>query len=155
MWRNLVSAPQCNINPASPPPSSRAPRLPSIPVAAGDLASLTAAVNALRQWVIQYLNQSPGAGGSNTTYITNPQTPGNPNNTNNSNNSNNSNNPNNPGGHGGGGNFIEVPASRITTTTRIYDPNDPTQETYIDVNQISGLEFNDPLGNTIIWRQNP
>src|ERR1039457_3616643 len=106
-----MGAPVCNINPASPPPSSKAPALPSIPPAS-DLASVIAAVNALRQLVIQYFNQSPPGGGSNITYITNPQTPGNPNNP-------------GPGGPGGGGNFAEVPSGRVTTTTRIYDPNDP------------------------------
>src|ERR1039458_7691342 len=110
-----MGAPVCNINPANPPPSSKAPALPSIPPAS-DLASVIAAVNALRQLVIQYFGQVPSGGGGNT-YITNPQTPG---------------NPNNPGG---GGNFAEVPSGRVTTTTRIYDPNDPTQQTYIDVSQ--------------------
>ena len=139
-----MGAPVCNINPASPPPSSRAPALPSIPLAT-DLTSAIAAVNALRQLVIQYFNQT--GGGSQTAgprgAVGVPGTAG---------------TPGVPGGSKGDatvGNFEEVPTGRITTTTRIYDLNDPTQQTYIDVEQITGLQFANKTGQTIVWNQNP
>ena len=130
-----MAAPVCNINPKNPPPQSKAPALPSIPIAT-DLPSLIAAVNALRQWVIQFTNQ--GQGGS-----------GGPNNQNRGGGT-------SPGGGGSGGNlsnFTEVPNSRQTTTTRIYDPNDPTNQTYVDVKQITVLNFANKTGQTIVWSQ--
>ena len=135
-----MGAPVCNINPKNPPPQSLAPTLPSIPIAI-DLPSVIAAVNNIRQWIIQYTNQ--GQGGS-----------GGPNNQNKGGGT-------NPGGGGGGGggtpgqlsNFQEVPNSRQTTTTRIYDPNDPTQQTYVDVKQITALGFANKAGQTVTWKQ--
>jgi len=130
-----MGAPVCNINPKNPPPQSKAPALPSIPIAT-DLPSLIAAVNTLRQWVIQFTNQ--GQGGS-----------GGPNNQNRGGGT-------SPGGGGSGGNlsnFTEVPNSRQTTTTRIYDPNDPTNQTYVDVKQITVLNFANKTGQTIVWSQ--
>ena len=130
-----MGAPVCNISPKNPPPQSLAPTLPSIPIAT-DVPSLIAAVNALRQWIIQYTNQ--GQGGS-----------GGPNNQNQGGGT-------NPGGGGGGGNlsnFTEVPNSRQTTTTRIYDPNDPTNQTYVDVKQITALDFANKAGQTVKWKQ--
>ena len=106
---------------------------------ATDLASLIAAVNALRQLTIQYFNQVPG--NSNTGFNGTPGQPG------------------APGAVGGGGgfspvgSFAETPGSRTTVTTRIYDPNDPTNETYVDVNQITGLTFANKTGQTIKWSQ--
>jgi len=128
-----MGAPVCNINPRSQPPASRAPSLPSIPLAS-DLPSLIAAVNALRQLTIQYFNQVGPPGGGNTTFITNPT------------------NPNNQPGISPSS-FAEVTAARVTTITRIYDPNDPTQETYIDVKQITGLQFANKTGQVINWSQ--
>ena len=130
-----MAAPACNINPKNPPPQSLAPTLPSIPIAT-DVPSLIAAVNALRQWIIQYTNQGQGGGGG-------------PNNQNQGGGT-------NPGGGGGGGNlsnFTEVPNSRQTTTTRIYDPNDPTNQTYVDVKQITALDFANKAGQTVKWKQ--
>ena len=120
-----MGAPVCNINPKNPAPISLAPALPSIPVAT-DLASLIAAVNALRQLTIQYFNQVP----SNSDTVVN-----------------------NGGGFSPVGSFTETPGSRTTVTTRIYDPNDPTNETYVDVEQITGLTFANKTGQTIIWSQ--
>ena len=121
-----MGAPVCNINPKNPPPQSKAPALPSIPVAT-DLQSLIAAVNALRQLTIQYFNQI---------------TPSNPL------------NPVNPANPSPGvGDFTEDVPARTTVTTRIYDPNDPTNETYIDVQQITGLKFANKTGQTINWSQ--
>ena len=122
-----MGAPVCNINPKNPPPQSLAPTLPSIPIAI-DLPSVIAAVNNIRQWIIQYTNQGQGGGGG----------------------------PNNQNQGGGGGNlsnFTEVPNSRQTTTTRIYDPNDPTKQTYVDVKQITALDFANKAGQTVKWKQ--
>ena len=133
-----MGAPVCNINPKNPPPQSLAPALPSIPVAT-DLQSLIAAVNALRQLTIQYFNQVPG--NSNTGFNGTPGQPG---------------KPGTPGGGGGFsaiGNFAEDVPARTVVTTRIYDPNDPTNETYVDVEQITGLKFANRTGQTILWSQ--
>ena len=133
-----MGAPVCNINPKNPPPQSLAPTLPSIPIAT-DVPSLIAAVNALRQWIIQYTNQGQGgSGGPNNQNQGGGTTP--------------------PGGRGGGtpgnlSNFAEVPNSRQTTTTRIYDPNDPTNQTYVDVKQITALDFANKAGQTVKWKQ--
>ena len=133
-----MGAPVCNISPKNPPPQSTAPALPSIPVAT-DLQSLIAAVNALRQLTIQYFNQVPG--NSNTGFNGTPGQPG---------------KPGTPGGGGGFsaiGNFAEDVPARTVVTTRIYDPNDPTNETYVDVEQITGLKFANRTGQTILWSQ--
>ena len=136
-----MGAPVCNISPKNPAPISLAPALPSIPVAT-DLQSLIAAVNALRQLTIQYFNQVPG---NSNIGISIPGPPGAPG------------APGEVGGGGGGfspvGSFAESPGSRTTVTTRIYDPNDPTNETYVDVNQITGLTFANKTGQTIKWSQ--
>ena len=132
-----MGAPVCNINPKSPIPQSVAPALPAIPVAI-DLATAIAALNAIRQWIIQYTNAGQGgAGGQNNQGGgggTTPITPGSGNSANNS-------------------NFSENPSKRVTKTQRIYDPNDPSQQTYIDVDQIVGLQFSNKAGNTIKWSQ--
>ena len=131
-----MGAPVCNINPKNPPPQSVAPVLPSIPLA-NDLASALAALNAIRQWILQFTNPAPVAPAPNV----------------------------GPGGFvlpspltvnvsgGGVGNFSEIPTARVMETTRIYDSNDPTQQTYVDVNQIVGLEFANGTGQTIRWTQ--
>ena len=106
---------------------------------ATDLQSLIAAVNALRQLTIQYFNQVPG--NSNTGFNGTPGQPG---------------EPGTPGGGGGFsaiGNFAEDVPARTVVTTRIYDPNDPTNETYVDVEQITGLKFANQTGQTILWSQ--
>ena len=142
-----MGAPVCNISPKNPAPISLAPALPSIPVAT-DLASLIAAVNALRQLTIQYFNQVPG--NSNTGFNGTPGQPGKPGTPG---------GPGKPGTPGGGGgfsaigNFAEDVPARTVVTTRIYDPNDPTNETYVDVEQITGLKFANRTGQTILWSQ--
>ena len=132
-----MGAPVCNINPKSPVPASKAPALPSIPVAT-DLATALAAINALRQWIIQFtspLTTNPGpTTGPGGFQQPSPTTV------------------NVPGG-GAVGNFSENTTKRVITTTRIYDPNDPTKQTYIDVQQITGLQFVNKSGQTIVWAQ--
>ena len=131
-----MGAPVCNISPKNPPPQSLAPVLPSIPVA-NDLASALAALNAIRQWILQFTNLAPippapnvGPGGFVQPSPTTVNIIG-----------------------GRVGNFAEVPTARVVETTRIYDPNDPTKQTYVDVNQIVGLEFANGTGQTIRWTQ--
>ncbi len=118
-----MGAPVCNINPKNPPPQSVAPVLPSIPLA-NDLASALAALNAIRQWILQFTGGFVQPSPTTVNII-----------------------------GGRVGNFAEVPTARVVETTRIYDPNDPTQQTYVDVNQIVGLEFANGTGQTIRWRQ--
>ena len=111
----------CNINPASPPPSSRAPSLPSIPIA-NDLASVIASVNAIRQALLNLLNQVPS-----NNLIPIPTGPG---------------------------DFVELPNTRTSEVIRIYDQNDPTGETYIDVEQVTGLQLVNSAGQSWKWQQN-
>lgn len=129
-----MGAPVCNVNPANPPPQSVAPKLPSIPLASTDPLSLQNAVNAIRQWIIQYTNQTNSAG-NNSVNITNP---------------------------GNKVGTVTKPAitanfnvtSQRTTITRIYDPNDPTKQTYVDVEQVVGVEWQDLVsGQLITWSQ--
>jgi hypothetical protein len=127
-----MGAPVCKINPAPPVFPSKPLVLPAIPVAT-DLASLIAAVNALRQAFIAMNGQV------------------NPNNT-----------PGSPGGgftanwpankQGKANSFTEVRPQRVTTTNRIYDPNN--KQNYVDVQQITGLTFVDPTTQqTWTWSQ--
>ena len=51
----------------------------------------------------------------------------------------------------GYGNFTEVPGTRQTTQTVIYDPLD--NEVSVTVNQITSLTFADGFGNTLNWTQ--
>ena len=131
-----MGAPVCNISPKNPPPQSLAPALPSIPVAT-DLQSLIAAVNALRQLTIQYFNQITPSNPLNPVNPANPSQPDNP----------------SFPGFPGVGDFSEDVPARTVVTTRIYDPNDPTNETYVDVEQITGLKFANRTGQTILWSQ--
>lgn len=140
-----MGAPVCNINPKNPVPTSLTPNLPAIPLATNDLASIVAALNAIRQWIQQFSNSIPQ---SNVNFNFNPDNPGNINNY-------------YQNGGGGGpnpgaaGDFSEVTASRVTTDQQIYDPNDPTGQTYVTVSQITGLKFTNKLGQTVVWQQTP
>lgn len=50
------------------------------------------------------------------------------------------------------GNFREDLTQRVTTITRIFDPNDSS--IYVDVRQITAMEFvNAITGQTINWQQ--
>lgn len=116
-----MSAPVCNINPANPPPQSKAPQLPSIPLATTDPLSLQNTVNQIRQWIIQYSNQ-----------ISSTATPKPP----------------------PVANFVVT--GQNTVTTRIYANNDPSSGIYIDVDQIVGVNWENPVtGQTISWKQTP
>lgn len=118
-------APVCNVNQTRKPVKIVGPPLPPIPKAT-DLPSAIQAINAITQTINVIVNN-----------IT----------------------PSNPGGQTGGGgfteqnaNFTEVRAQRVTTTQRIFNPQDNTQ--YVDVQQITGLSFIDPdTKQTIVWKQ--
>jgi hypothetical protein len=130
--------------------------MPSVPRAT-DLASAIAAVNALQQMVTvlygNIINTSPSAFASGSSSFNPgggaaaPRATG-----------------GNAGGSVGGkappppttnkgpGSFQEVVPSRVTHTTRIYDPNN--HAVYVDVKQITGLTFQDKLtGASWSWSQ--
>lgn len=120
-----VQAPICYINPPPPTAEPVTPTIPAIPVAT-NLASAIQAVNILRQIIQTQGNQIPG------------------------------------GGTGGGGssthkkkndaNFVEIKAKRISTTTRVFNPQNRSQ--YVDVKQITSLTFIDPISKQeITWQQ--
>jgi len=172
-----MGAPVCNINPKSPPIKSVAPYIPSIPIAQPTLESLTVAVNAIRQILISLANQIPTSQNSAPKVVANPKRkkiPGPPSTlpalpqvtpppglalptivlppiTNVV--------PRqaSPSGSQGGGSpadFTEDLQKRASITFNIYDPNDPTGETYVTVSQITGLSFiNKITGQTLNWTQ--
>lgn len=160
------------------------PLTPIPSTAVNAIPSIIAAINALRLWVIQISDQLPplGAGGNlgNPRKITNPKlttrhkatplvlpipvpinltpadtgivlTPGGGGGA----------GAGSPGGAGANspsnpnyGNFIEIPSARVTKTTRIYDPNDPSKQTYVDVAQVTGITWLDSRsGQTVKWSQ--
>jgi hypothetical protein len=50
------------------------------------------------------------------------------------------------------GNFVEVRNLRTTEIVRVFNPQDSAQ--WVDVQQITGLTFRDPVtGRTLTWRQ--
>lgn len=164
-----MGAPVCNINPKSPPIKSVAPYIPSIPIAQPTLESLTVAVNAIRQILISLANQIPTSQNSAPKVVANPKRkkiPGPP--------------PTLPAlpqvtpppglalptialppvtnvvpsSPTINADFTEDLNKRVTTTFNVYDPNDPTGETYVTVSQITGLSFiNKITGQTLNWTQ--
>jgi len=165
----MANAPVCNINPASPPIKSVAPYIPSIPIAQPTLESLTVAVNAIRQALISLANQIPTSQNSAPKVVANPKRkkiPGPP--------------PTLPAlpqvtpppglalptialppvtnvvpsRPTVNADFTEDLNKRVTTTFNVYDPNDPTGETYVTVSQITGLSFiNMKTGQRLNWAQ--
>ena len=120
--------PVCNLNTNrnanTPQPS--VPITPQIALAT-DLPSALQAINQIAQTLQQMLGQGWGP---NNFYFGGGQGGG--------------------GGGGGGGqrpppkppnpgDFTEVPGSRVTTTVRIYNPDDHTQ--YVDVEQVQHVQF--------------
>jgi len=114
----MANAPVCRISPTPPPTTYKGPLTASIPVAT-DLASAIAAVNALRAAMLAGSGaNSQGNGGAG------------------------------PGPNPGGG-FSEKSQFQVTNQVikpvRIYDPNDPTKQTYVDVNQVVSLQMANPV----------
>lgn len=112
-----MGAPVCNVSPTPPPQQPGAVYVPNIPVAS-DLPSAIAAVNAMRQVMMASAGQN--SSGFN---------PG-------------------PGPNPGGG-FTSKSQFQVTnqviTPVRIYDPNDPSKQTYVDVNQVVSLTMSNPV----------
>ena len=124
-----MGAPICNVKPTPPPSTKLGPLVSQIPVAT-DLPSAIAAVNPMRAAMIA----SAGAGAQGNGGVG----PG-------------------PAPNPGGG-FTEKSQFQVTNQvmkpTRIYDPNDPTKQTYIDVNQIVSLTMSNPVTKeTWSWEQ--
>jgi hypothetical protein len=123
-------APICNVNPPPQQFQTNPVYVPSVPPAVPTLTSVTAAVNSIRT-TLNVLNPSGGGGGGNG---------GNGNNGRNRN--------------GGGGSTIPPqpsPASNFKVTkqiikqVKIYDPNDPSGQTYVIVDQITALSMQNPV----------
>lgn len=124
-----MGAPVCVIQPTEPIQVPKGQQLPPIPIAT-NLLSAIQAINAMRQLIIVMLGQiSPNGqptpgGGFSSNLPPDPKK----------------------------ANFKEVRAARQTTTMRIYDPTN--RNNYVDVQQITGLTFIDPLtSQTINWQQ--
>ena len=125
-----MGAPICSTTPTPATQTKLAPLVNSIPIAS-DLSTAIAAINALRQVVNGLLGANTQGNGG--------QGPG-P-------------NPNNTGGGFTSKSQFQV-ANQVTKTTRIYDPNDPSKQTYVDVDQIVGLTMMNPVTReTWQWTQ--
>lgn len=123
-----MGAPTCNVSPTPPPRAKTSPLVNNVPVAK-DLASAIQAVNALRQVVNGLIGQNTGGNGG--------VGPGPA--------------PLNPG-------FSSQSQFQVTnqtiTKTRIYDPNDPSKQTYVDVDQVVALTMQNPVTReTWQWAQ--
>jgi len=120
-----MGAPVCQISPVSPPLSAPNVLTPSIPIATSD--NLVTAVNAIRAVLLAQTNQNAS-----------PAPP--------------------PANVGGGGAPAAAPQSQfivarqVTQQVKVYDPNDPTHQTYVTVNQVTGLVMeNQVTGQSWNW----
>jgi hypothetical protein len=121
-----VQAPICYINPPAPTAEPLAPTIPAIPPAT-DLQSALAAIAALTQIVRALASQFPVTGGGRITDLT--VIPAKKKN-----------------------NFYEVVQKRTVKKVRVTNPNNPSQ--FVDVNQITGLTFENKLTKQQIdWSQ--
>lgn len=126
----MSNAPVCHINPPIPGAEPTQPPLPAIPIAT-DLQSALAAINTMRM-IIQTMNNQ---------------------------NQNNNNKPfsgfrTNDSGQKKNSNFQEVTSKRTTTTKKIYQNNDPSTGVFVEVKQITGLTFLNPVSKQeISWKQ--
>lgn len=143
---NSANMPVCTVSPASQLPTGNAVLLPSIPVAT-DLMSALNAINAMRQWMMNF--QFPQFQPQNFPYFngvtqpnkgtqTSPPPPSNP-----------KNSPQNPPNKTA--NYTENRAKRTTQKVKVTNPDDPSQ--YVMVEQITGLTFTNGQGNEITWSQ--
>ena len=121
-------APVCNVNPPPQQFQTNPVYIPSVPPVVPTLASVVAAINVIRTG-INVLNPGNGGGG---------------------------------GGNNGGRNrtpppelFPTVPPAPPTSNfkvtkqniqkVKIYDPNDPTGQTYVVVDQVTSLDLQNPI----------
>lgn len=129
------TAPVCLIDQPAPAGSPSVASIPAIPAASASINSLLAAVRALTQAVQIMQQQIPKTqlGGVNF------NDPGNGNSS-------------KPSAGAKQANFAELIARRTYTTTRVFNPDDHTQ--FVDVKQITGLTFYNPVSNQYInWVQ--
>jgi hypothetical protein len=122
-------APVCNVNPPPQQFQTNPVYIPSVPPVVPTLASVVAAINVIRTG-INVLNPGNGGGGG--------------------------------GGNNGGRNrtpppelFPTVPPAPPTSNfkvtkqniqkVKIYDPNDPTGQTYVVVDQVTSLDLQNPI----------
>ena len=117
-----MGAPVCSTTPPPAPQAKAGIVVNSVPVAT-DLQSAIAAVNALRQVVNGLLGaNTTGNGGAGPG-----PAPGQP----------------KTGGFNATNQFQVQ--NQVVKTTRIYDPNDPSKQTYVDVNQVTALTMYNPV----------
>jgi hypothetical protein len=126
-------APVCNVNPPPQQFQTNPVYIPSVPPVVPTLASVVAAINVIRTGinVLNPGNYGPGGNGGGN---------GGRNGRN--------------GNNGGGGNTVPPPApptSNFKVTkqniqkVKIYDPNDPTGQTYVVVDQVTSLDLQNPI----------
>lgn len=120
----MAGAPICYINPPPPTAEPVAPTIPAIPVAT-DLASALSAINLMRQIIQTGGGQIPGGAGAGGGTIARKKNDA---------------------------NFKELKVKRVYATTRVFNPQNSNQ--YVDVKQITGLTFQDPITKQeIVWTQ--
>jgi hypothetical protein len=126
-------APVCNLNPSVETPQGQVPLLPAIPPAT-DLPSAIAAINAVRQVILQQFGLEPPS--SITINVNNGQ------------------------GSGGQqqpppstGSFQEVRGSRQTTTVKVPIQFTDNGQPYLQLQVITGLDFQNKLGQTLKYSQ--
>lgn len=126
----MSNAPVCNINPPSPSAEPTVPSIPAIPVAT-DLQSAIRAINTMRGIIQTMTNQiaNNNSGARTTSFKSSGSTKKN-------------------------SDFAELTAKRTTATKKIYQNNDPSTGVFVEVKQITGLTFLNPVtGQRISWKQ--
>ena len=115
-----MGAPMCTLKPTIPSPSAPVVYANNIPPANKD--NLVVVVNALRNVIVG--GQSTGGSGGGS------QAP----------------NPN-PGKSASAQNQFQQ-VDQVVTPIKVYDPNDPSGQTYVTVNQITSLTMHNPYDNS-------
>ena len=118
----MSAAPQCMLTPNEPNPSAPAINFPSIPVPNGQ--NTQAVLQALRNAINVLTNQ--------VSHI-------------NRNNNNNGQLFNNNGQHPSRHQNQFQVTNQVVSNIKVYDPNDPTQQTYVTVAQVTSLSLTDPV----------
>jgi hypothetical protein len=132
-------APICNVNPPPQQFQTNPVYMPSVPPVVPTLASVAAAVNAIRT-TLNTLNGGGGIGGGG-----------------NGGGNGNNGKPGGGGGRGsGGGGGGRIPSQPLPASdfkvikqtvqqVKVYDPNDPSKQTFVVVNQVTGLSLRDSI----------
>ena len=123
-----MGAPVCQIGPLVPNPSAPEVLVPSIPIATA--SNLVEVVNAIGQWINQQMGNTGNQHKGDQTFY-------------------------------GGFKTKSTDPSRNTFKVvkqtiqpiKVYDPNDPTKQTYVTVNQVTGLTMYNPTSKeTWLWK---